>query len=96
MLSFSSISIASAAGFLGSPGIVIIFPVRITTKPAPLLNSISWTWILNFSLHSRFLGSSENEYCVFAIQIGKFPKPNLVIVSIFSSAKLVYSTPSAP
>ena len=96
MLLFSSISIPSAAGFLGRPGIVIILPVRITTKPAPLLNSMSSTCILNFSLHSRFLGSSENEYCVLAIQIGNLPNPNSVIFFIFSSDFSEYSTFSAP
>ena len=38
---FSSISIFSAAGTLGNPGIVKIFPVIITIKPAPAFNSIS-------------------------------------------------------
>ena len=32
---FSSTSILSAAGFFGSPGIVMIAPVMATTNPAP-------------------------------------------------------------
>ena len=76
--------IFSAVGTFGNPGIVIILPVYITIKPAPAFNSISLIFILNFSLHSIFFASSENEYCVFAIQIGKFPYPNLFIFSIFS------------
>ena len=79
MFPFSSMSMPSAAGIFGRPGIVIILPVIATMKPAPAFRIISLTVILNGSSHCRFFGSSENEYCVFAIQIGKFPKPKSFI-----------------
>ena len=89
-------SIASEAGTFGNPGIVIIFPVIITIKPAPAFNITSCTCILNGSLHSKLVASSEKEYCVFAIHIGRFWYPNFCILFICSSASFVYSTPSAP
>ena len=52
----------SAAGILGSPGIVIILPAIATTKPAPAFKLTSLIVILNGSLHSKFLLSSEKEY----------------------------------
>lgn len=79
-------SINSADGTFGSPGIVNIFPVNITINPAPVLKFTSDTWILNGSLHNKFLGSSENEYCVFAIQTGKLEYPNFSIRLISSNA----------
>jgi len=33
----------NAAGFFGNPGIVMIAPVRITTKPAPAFTKASRT-----------------------------------------------------
>ena len=71
MFPFSSKSMFSADGTFGSPGIVMILPVSTTINSAPALNTTSCTCILNGSLHSKFLGSSENEYCVFAIHTGK-------------------------
>ena len=96
MFPSESISIFSAAGFLGSPGIVIIFPVIATINSAPAFILISFTCILNGSLHSKFFGSSENEYCVFAIHTGYLENPSFSIFSISSRASLEYSTPSAP
>ena len=65
MLPFLSISIFSAAGILGNPGIVIILPVIITINSAPAFNTTSLICILNGCIHSKFFGSSENEYCVY-------------------------------
>ena len=48
------------------------------------------------SVHSRFLGLSEKENCVFDIHIGKLSYPNLLILSIFSFATSVYFTSVAP
>ena len=62
----------SAAGFFGSPGIVIIFPVFTTTNSAPFFSSTELICISNGFLQSKFLGSSENEYCVFAMHTGIF------------------------
>ena len=47
MLPFLSISIFSAAGILGNPGIVIILPVIITINSAPAFNTTSLICILN-------------------------------------------------
>jgi hypothetical protein len=62
----------TAAGTFGSPGIVITFPVLTTINPAPPLNSTDLTVILNGSFIINFFGSSDNEYCVFAIHTGRF------------------------
>ena len=88
--------IFSAAGILGNPGIVIIFPANATINPAPFFNCISFICILKRFLHSKFLLSSEKEYCVFAIHIGNLSHFNFSILFIFSSALLEYSTLSAP
>ena len=72
---FSSTFICSAAGIFGNPGMVIILPLRATIKPAPFFNATSLIVILNGSLHCRFFGSSDKEYCVLAIHIGKFDFP---------------------
>ena len=61
MFPFSSMSIFSAAGTFGSPGIVKIFPVMTTINSAPASNATFCTCILNGSAHSKFLGSSEKE-----------------------------------
>lgn len=47
MFPFSSISIFSAAGTFGSPGIFIISPVNATTNPAPADIVTCLTVILN-------------------------------------------------
>ena len=64
---------ASAAGTLGNPGIVIISPQIITTNSAP---DESLTSLIGITCPDgapfRF-GSVEKLYCVLAIQIGRFP-----------------------
>ena len=55
-------SIASAAGTLGRPGIVIIVPVITTINPAPFETLISLTWILKSVGRPSFFASSEREY----------------------------------
>ena len=55
-------STVSATGFFGNPGIVVIFPANTTINPAPAFNSTFPILISNGSSHSKFLGSSENEY----------------------------------
>ena len=62
MLPSLSQSILSAAGAFGSPGIVIISPVKTTIKPAPAERVTSRTVILKFSGLPNFVGSSEREY----------------------------------
>ena len=69
----ASRSMASAAGTLGSPGMVMISPVRQTMKPAPaetLTSRISTSKPVG---RPRRVGSVENEYWVLAMQIGNFP-----------------------
>ena len=65
--------IESAAGTLGSPGIVIIEPQTTTINSAPddsLTSLIGISWPVGAPLS---FGSTEKLYCVFAIQTGKFP-----------------------
>ena len=95
MFPFSSISILSAAGTLGSPGIVNIFPVIITINSAPAFKITSCTCILNGSKHSKFLGSSEKEYCVLAMQTGNLSYPFSFMNFIFACASSVISIPMA-
>ena len=64
---------ASAAGTLGRPGMAMISPVKATTKPAPALKRTWRTVMVKSSGRPVFLGSSERDYCVLAMQTGKFP-----------------------
>ena len=68
---WSVISIASAAGCVGNPGMVMISPQKTTTKPAPELSDTSVTIRVKFLGLPRASSSPESEYWVFAIQIGK-------------------------
>ena len=71
MLPVGSTPIASAAGFRGKPGMVIMSPVSTKTNSAPKESQISRTGIVN-PVGAPFLaGSDEKLYCVFAMQIGK-------------------------
>ena len=79
---FSSTSILSAAGFFGSPGIVMMEPVSATTKPAPAHTYASRTVRSNPSGRPSFFWSSDKEYWVFAMQTGRSPKPISVIFAI--------------
>ena len=74
----------------------MILPVIITINSAPVLSHTSLTVILNGSLHSKFFGSSDKEYCVFAIQIGKSEYPRFSICFIFSFVPSSNSISSAP
>ena len=79
--------ILSAAGVLGSPGIVIIDPHITTINSAPLDSLISLTdkvWSVGAPFN---LGSVEKLYWVFATQIGKRPKPAR---SIFVISSLIF------
>ena len=75
-------SIFIAAGALGRPGIIMISPVRATTKPAPAESFTSLTVMVKFSGLPSFVGSSERLYCVFATQIGVSVKPRRSISAI--------------
>ena len=72
-------SIFSAAGVAGNPGIRIITPVIGTIKPAPAAISISLTVIVKFLGLPSNNGLSDNDFCVFATQIGKCVKFNLLV-----------------
>ena len=72
------ISIPFAAGTLGSPGIVIIEPVSATINPAPADTLSSLTVMVNPVGAPSSVASSENEYWVFATQIGSLSYPSFV------------------
>ena len=72
----------SAAGDLGRPGIVIISPVRTTTKPAPA-DTLTFLMVTVKSVGApSFVASSEKDYCVFAIHTGTLSKPSAVSAAI--------------
>ena len=77
-------SINSAAGFFGSPGISIISPAIATINPAPADILISFIFTVNPSGRPRSAGLSESDFCVFDIHTGKFPYPS------FSSFNVVF------
>ena len=65
--------IESAAGTLGSPGIVMMAPHITTINSAPednLTSLIGNEWPVGAPFA---FGSVEKLYCVFATHIGKFP-----------------------
>ena len=72
----------SAAGFFGRPGMVIMAPVRATTKPAPALTYTSRTVSSKPSGRPSFVWSSDKEYWVFAMQTGSSEKPMSVILAM--------------
>ena len=74
----------SAAGTLGSPGIVIIAPQITTTNTAPLDNLISLTGkVCPVGAPFNF-GSVEKLYCVFAIHTGNLLNPDFSIIATCS------------
>ena len=86
----------SAAGTLGSPGIVIIDPHTTTTNSAPLDNLTSLTAKVWSDGAPFDLGSVEKLYCVFAIQTGNLPNPDFSITFNCSLALSSTSIPFAP
>src|SRR5574343_935019 len=66
-------SIRSAAGAFGKPGMVIMSPAMATMKPAPLAKRTSLISTLCPVGAPLALGLVENEIWVFAMQIGKWP-----------------------
>ena len=85
----------SAAGDLGSPGIVIISPVRTTTNPAPAEIFTFFIVTVKPLGAPSFVGSSEKDYCVFAIQTGSLSKPRAVSAAIcfFAAGRTVIPSP---
>src|SRR5215470_2626651 len=71
----SSTSIEAARETFGRPGINIILPEITTTKPAPAESEALVTLRVHLVGAPSRLGSSVNEYCVLAMQTGKFPYP---------------------
>ena len=63
----------SAAGTFGKPGMVMIEPVRATTKPAPALTFTSRTVTVEPSGAPRTVWSSVKDYWVLSMQIGSLP-----------------------
>ena len=66
-------SIESAAGTFGRPGMVMISPQMATMKPAPAERRTSRTGMVWPVGAPRWLGSVVNEYCVLAIHTGSLP-----------------------
>ena len=95
MRPFSSTSIISAAGTLGRPGMVMMSPVSATTKPAPAETFTLFTLTRKCSGAPSFVGSSEKLYCVFATQMGRFPKPRDVscLICFLASGESVMPSP---
>ena len=50
-------------------------PVTATMNPAPVRGQSSRTWTMKPSGAPSRLGSSENDYCVFAMHSGKPSQP---------------------
>ena len=73
MFPSSSTSIFSAAGTLGSPGIVMMSPVSATTNPAPADTRSARTVISKSVGAPSNVGLSEKLYCVFATHTGSPP-----------------------
>ena len=66
----SSTSMFTADGTFGNPGMVMMSPQIITTNSAPAARRTSRTFTTCPEGAPRSCGSVENEYCVFATQIG--------------------------
>ena len=64
---------ASAAGTLGRPGMVMMSPVSTTTKPAPALNRTFFTVTRKPLGQPVSAGLSERDYWVLAMQTGSLP-----------------------
>ena len=79
MMPSSSISIPSAAGTLGKPGIRTVSPKIGITKPAPEANSNSRTVTSKSVGRASFFSSSLSDLGVLTIQTGNLSKPNLFI-----------------
>ena len=69
----SSTSIEAARETLDRPGMSIMLPEITTTKPAPAESDAFVTFRVQPVGAPRRLGSSDKEYCVFAMQTGSFP-----------------------
>ena len=95
MRPFSSTSIRSAAGTLGSPGMVMMSPVRATRKPAPADTLMFRTVTVKPRGAPSRAGSSEKLYWVLAMQMGRPPKPSSVSRWACFLAVGVSATPSA-
>ena len=70
-------------------------PTKGTMNPAPALHRTSPMGSVNPSGAPFRSASCENEYCVLAMQMGKFPKPCSVNMAIFASASSEYVTSAA-
>ena len=85
-----------AAGCFGRPGISRIPPERTTISSAPVSAKTSFTLSVHPSGAPLSLGLSERDAGVFAIHIGRLPKPNFSIRSMSFITLSSNSTPEAP
>src|SRR5207245_6252894 len=72
----ASMSMVSAPGTFGRPGIVRMSPAYATTKPAPAESAASRIVTVNPRGRPRRFGSSLSELCVLATHTGSRPYPS--------------------
>ena len=84
----------TAAGSLPSPGISDMLPQTAVTKPAPARSCTSLTVSTKPDGAPFNFGLSENEYCVFAMQTGKWPNP--LSCSLFAARAAAGSKATLP
>ena len=89
-------SIFSAAGTFGSPGIVIISPASATINPAPFEIRIVLISTVKPVGRPRSDGLSESEYWVFAIHTGFLSRPSSLSFLISFFALFENTTPLPP
>src|SRR5206468_11752606 len=96
MLPLASMSIPSAPGTLGSPGIVRLSPAYATTKPAPAERATSRIVTVNPRGRPGRFGSSLREFCVLATHTGSRPYPSASNRASLAAAAGASAMPSAP
>jgi len=92
----SSTSIEEAREIFGSPGISIMLPEITTTNLAPADSEALVAFSVQPVGAPSFFGSSESEYCVFAMQTGTFAYPHSVNCWSFAFACSEKFTSLAP
>src|SRR5659263_724430 len=89
-------SIFSADGTDGNPGIRIIEPALGTIKPAPEESSTFRMRVVKSRGLFLVVWSSDRDFCVLAIHTARLSKPSSLIFFNCSLASRVYSTFRAP
>lgn len=71
-------------------------PQIASTKPAPAKRRVLSTWSVKPDGRPPFRGSSEKEYGVLAMLMGRLPKPCFSYRASLCSASFEKDTPPAP